>query len=581
MKKSMDLKPYYKVLSNAGPTPQHEMMNKNLHQWMEEKFPHESNEGLKSRAWILTELEKIFKLWVQEVCVSQGMDEDMAKEAGGKLYTSGSYKIGVNERGADIDTICVAPQNVRRGDFFTSLREKMEKNSRVTNFNAVETARVPIMTFDFDDVNIDLLFAQLNMPKVPDNLDINDDNILEGVDDESEKSLNGPRVTNLIIALVPDHGRFLMTLRFLRMWAKSRGLYSNKLGYLGGVNLAILVGMVCQMYPNACASILILKFFFIYQGWAWPNPVYLCTPKYQDTDENVWNPQNYWQANDLMPIITPAYPSMNSTSSVNEASKEIMMDEFKRGFELSSKIINQGGKGWDELVAPSDFFCKYLHYLCLNIIAENEDDLLMWEGFVASRLRHLTRSLRRWNQFERVHLFCLKMKLDVKDREVTGCGHCYYLGFQPDVTALEGSLELGGSMNEFDSKLNWELRKPSMLFIPQYRKWKELPEHVFESVGGKKGAKAIKKELKKRRRSLMAEMQGTTEGTNKDDVGAGEGEAAAESGAERTGEAKSGVGEAPADQQDQQKDGEGSASSAVHSVENPAKKQRVEEPASK
>jgi hypothetical protein len=33
-------------------------------------------------------------------------------------------------------------------------------------------------------------------------------------------------------------------------------------------------------------------------------------------------------------------------------------------------------------------------------------------------------------------------------------------------------------MMEFDSKLAWELRKDSMLFIPQYRKWKELSDDV-------------------------------------------------------------------------------------------------------
>ena len=45
-------------------------------------------------------------------------------------------------------------------------------------------------------------------------------------------------------------------------------------------------------------------------------------------------------------------------------------------------------------------------------------------------------------------------------------------------SALEGSLELSGSMMEFETKLNWELRKNTMKFIPQYRKWKELSDDV-------------------------------------------------------------------------------------------------------
>lgn len=46
---------------------------------------------------------------------------------------------------------------------------------------------------------------------------------------------------------IQPQASFLAVLRVVRVWAKRRGLYANKMGYLGGVNFNILVAMICQV----------------------------------------------------------------------------------------------------------------------------------------------------------------------------------------------------------------------------------------------------------------------------------------------------------------------------------------------
>jgi poly(A) polymerase len=63
---------------------------------------------------------------------SEGFSDALAIDTGAKLYTFGSYRLGVNAPGADIDTLCVAPRHVDRSDFFTSLFEILQKNPEIT-----------------------------------------------------------------------------------------------------------------------------------------------------------------------------------------------------------------------------------------------------------------------------------------------------------------------------------------------------------------------------------------------------------------------------------------------------------------
>ena len=43
------------------------------------------------------------------MAMRRGLNADAVEGAGGELFTSGSYRLGVHEPGADIDTIAVAP----------------------------------------------------------------------------------------------------------------------------------------------------------------------------------------------------------------------------------------------------------------------------------------------------------------------------------------------------------------------------------------------------------------------------------------------------------------------------------------
>ncbi|CAL5350247.1 unnamed protein product [Camellia sinensis] len=150
----------------------------------------------------------------------------------------------------------------------------------------------------------------------------------------------------------------------MRFWAKRRGVYSNVMGFLGGINGALLVARICQLYPNALPSMLVSRFFRVYNLWRWPNPVMLCPIQEGSLGLPVWDPRkNFRDRQHLMPIIKPGYPCMNSSYNVSTSTLRVMMDEFQRGNEICE----------DRYIA-----------------AKNDDDLRKWKGWVGSRIRQLT-----------------------------------------------------------------------------------------------------------------------------------------------------------------------------------------------
>jgi hypothetical protein len=56
--------------------------------------------------------------------------------------------------------------------------------------------------------------------QVPVDLDLTDDRILVGADERNARSLNGSRVTDSMLNLVPDVETFRDTLRAIKVWAK-------------------------------------------------------------------------------------------------------------------------------------------------------------------------------------------------------------------------------------------------------------------------------------------------------------------------------------------------------------------------
>lgn len=168
-----------------------------------------------------------------------------------------------------------------------------------------------------------------------------------------------------------------------------------------------------------------------------PNPPELPLSEHRDVWNQATNPSH------CMPIITPAYPAMNSSYNVSLHTLEVMKQEFKRGYEITEMIIREKG-GWHKLFEPSDFFVKYSHYLQCHIVGNGENlESRSWIGFVESRLRRLIPYLEPLPLKRPIQLYPVMSKT-----QKSSYSFCYFIGFNLDSEAISEMADKNIHINE-------------------------------------------------------------------------------------------------------------------------------------
>ncbi|KAH8028725.1 hypothetical protein HPB51_018207 [Rhipicephalus microplus] len=140
------------AISTAPPKPSDLQRTEELEETLRQFGLFESEEELAHRMDVLSKINQLVKKWIYEVSVKKNMPSSVAENVGGKIYTFGSYRLGVHTKGADIDTLCVAPRHIERSDFFTSFVELLRQQEEVKDLRAVEEAFVPVIKMTFDGI---------------------------------------------------------------------------------------------------------------------------------------------------------------------------------------------------------------------------------------------------------------------------------------------------------------------------------------------------------------------------------------------------------------------------------------------
>jgi poly(A) polymerase len=452
------LRPAYAALSERAPSARELRLSASLAAHAARADPPESEEQTRRKDEAVAAVAAACAAWARAVAREElrvAPAEQVAAGAAVRLLVSGSHRLGARDARADVDAVLAAPLFCTQRHFFARLPAELRAAGADAEPLAVEDAIVPLLCFSLRGVPFDLTLARVPRPESA-LADCAAGAV--GLDAHAVRALNGPRNTDLLLRLTNDtddsgdtdysgneggnegnRARFLLLLRCLRRWARARGLYGNKAGYLGGVNCAILAVFICQLFPRATPAALLRQFFRHMRDWKWPAPVALLATGAAHSPPGHLRPWPAGGARDVMPVLTPAHPSANSAASACTHSLRVLTRELTRGAAILEPLFRRSNRegdeaeaddaaeaeaAWTELFAPTDFFARYAQYAQVDPAGGDE----AWTAFVDARARRLVDSLGRAAAGE-VRLFAAPI------------GGAHYVGFDPASGVERGVVE--------------------------------------------------------------------------------------------------------------------------------------------
>ena len=469
-----------KPLNEDPPSETEKKATKKLVSFLKKENAYEPEEKLQHRYDVLKEIQELGNQFVREVYITiDGADPEKVNEVFSKIFYFGSLYLQVTNPSSDIDVLLVCPRYITRQHFFDQFYSKFTNNPKVNDLMKIDGAKVPIINMIYDGIELDISYCFIDRETIDPEINLLEDRYLAHTDLTSVMSLNGPRTNMLLVKLIPSPTLepFQTLLRFIRIWAKARAVYGNRYGYLGGVNMALLSAFIVQRYPTASPSLLIYLFFQDLADYPWPKPIYINHPNKGIWKS--WDPQNPKDQYDLMPIITPSYPTINSLKSVILSTKARLLDEFARGAKLAKKCIFEGKK-WSKIIEPTDFFLKYRQYLQIEISAGTRDGFNSWSGNFDAQLRSLSQELEKVELIEYAFPYPHLFEISPEKPNDRYSGYLF-IGLTYYKTEEKKAIDISNVLEEFIARV-YQLKKtkPDYKMSLKLLKRKDVPVFVFK-----------------------------------------------------------------------------------------------------
>lgn len=281
------------------------------------------------------------------------------------LVPVGSYGLGVWTSASDIDCLCIGPFS--SSTFFSLATQRLRKaaDKGVKLMRRVKAHTGTMLELEVNGVKIDLQYAPAGAiaARWPDCLGLPASDPVWALSAQTLNKLKPIRDLDYVRRSVPDIVKFKLAHRFIKTWARRRGIYALKYGYLGGIPITVLLARIHKLLAHDSAVVslsdLLATFFNHYAGFNWRadvafDPFFHRQLNYRRTDR------------EALAILGYAPPALNTCLAASVPSVRTIAEEFQR----ADKMLSEQGTTWSSFLetdGSADFLKSFKSYIKINV----------------------------------------------------------------------------------------------------------------------------------------------------------------------------------------------------------------------
>lgn len=276
----------------------------------------------------------------------------------------GSYGLGVWNSSSDIDCLCVGPFS--SSTFFSLAAQRLRKASAkgIRVIRRVRAHTGTMLELDVQGIKADLQYAPAHAiaENWPGALELPASNPIWALPAQTLNKLKAVRDLDYVRRSVPDFANFRISHRLIKEWAKRRGLYAAKYGYLGGYHITILLARVYKLLARKEAVVsvsdLLTTFFNHYANFDWKKDLVF---------DPFFHKQLSYKRTGQEPLVVLGYfpPSLSTSTTVSVPSVRTIAEEFQRG----DRLLREEGMTWTQFLTADDnnFLQSFRRYIKIDV----------------------------------------------------------------------------------------------------------------------------------------------------------------------------------------------------------------------